>query len=119
MSERYAEASRFGLTPLHMTEKEYEALLRDTTSWMEIDVSPDEEARLRELLYVDVGGEPEGASGGDLLEEAIVAIRFAEAVMSEDVLSAVTGHYAADHNIYEAINKLKAVLERHGKEAVV
>ena len=47
-----------------------------------------------------------------LLAEALEAIEYAEAIMSEDVLNAVTGDYAADHCIYDAINLLKAVMEK-------
>lgn len=42
------------------------------------------------------------------------AVRFAESVMSEDVLNAVTRDYAADHGIYDAINRLREVLADAG-----
>lgn len=141
MSGRYADPGYFGLDymgrdengwvrysadggrsklPLQMPEEEYKKLVDDMLDWMEVDeLPPHEEERLRELLYMDVDWKAESAHGGDLLEEAIHAIHFAEAVMSEDVLNAVTRGYAADHCIYEAISKLRAVLERHEREAVV
>ena len=46
------------------------------------------------------------------MAQALEAIRFAEATMSEDVLNAVTGDYAADHNIYDAIGMLQAVIAK-------
>ena len=39
-------------------------------------------------------------------------LAFCEAILSEDVLNAVTGDYAADHNIYEAIQRAQTVLEQ-------
>lgn len=53
----------------------------------------------------DVGSNP-------LLTEALEAIDYAEAIMSEDVLNAVTGDYAADHCIYDAIDLLRTVMEK-------
>lgn len=48
-----------------------------------------------------------------MTDETMEAIKYAEAVLSNDVLDAVTGDYAADHGIYDALTKLRDVIEKY------